>query len=140
MKEKPIIVLFLVFFDVNSRLQVPEKYIHMGNMYDVKDLTYYLEELKLNFDSDIEGALERYLLEKREELRNSEDNICEEIYKIFSDIENDLKLIFDDETTVLSFDDFNNRVLIIQKMKISLLDLMSYLLVLNQFLKYTLIF
>lgn len=92
----------------------------MGNMYDVKDLTYYLEELKLNFDSDIEGALERYLLEKREELRNSEDNICEEIYKIFSDIENDLKLIFDDETTVLSFDDFNNRVLIIQKMKISL--------------------
>ncbi len=103
------------FFDVNSRLQVPEKYIHMGNMYDVKDLTYYLEELKLNFDSDIEGALERYLLEKREELRNSEDNICEEIYKIFSDIENDLKLIFDDETTVLSFDDFNNRVLIIQK-------------------------
>ena len=66
-------------------------------------------------DSDVEGALERYLIEKREEMRNSEDAISEKYYKIFEDIEKDLKLIFDDKTTSLSFDDFNNRVLVLQK-------------------------
>jgi len=103
------------FFDVNSRLQIPEKILHMGNMYDIKDLSYYVQQLRSNLDSDVEGALERYLLEKREEMRNSEDDISEKYYSIFSDIENDLKLIFDDETTTLSFDDFNNRVLVLQK-------------------------
>lgn len=103
------------FFDVNSKLQVPEKILRMGNMYDVRDLAYYIKELDLNFDSDIEGAFERYLLEKRDELQNADDYICEEIYNTFNDIEKDLKLIFDDETTTLSFDDFNKRVLILQR-------------------------
>lgn len=102
------------FFDVN-RLQPPEKILKMGSYYDIKNLDYYLDILKKNMDSDVEGALERYLIEKREEMRNSEDAISEKYYKIFEDIEKDLKLIFDDKTTSLSFDDFNNRVLVLQK-------------------------
>lgn len=102
------------FFDVN-RLQLPEKVLKMGSDYDLKNLDYYLDILRKNMDSDVEGALERYLIEKREEMRDSEDAISEKYYKIFEDIEKDLKLIFDDETTSLSFDDFNNRVLVLQK-------------------------
>lgn len=104
------------FFDVN-RLHIPEKVIQMGSYYDIKKLDYYLDILKEDIDSDIEGALERYLLEKREEMRNADDDVSEKYYKIFEDIENDLKLIFDDETTSLSFDDFNERVLVLQKWK-----------------------
>ncbi|WP_010113080.1 AAA family ATPase [Acinetobacter sp. P8-3-8] len=102
------------FFDVN-RLQLPEKALKMGSYYDIKNLAYYLDILRKNIDSDVEGALERYLIEKREEMRDSEDAVSEKYYKIFEDIEKDLKLIFDDETTSLSFDDFNNRVLVLQK-------------------------
>lgn len=95
-----------------SRLYTPETYREMGSHYDICDLKYYKDKALDLFDHDLEGSFERYIIEER---KNSLTTTYKNKYeKWLLNVESDLKFIFENETTKLSFDDRNNRVLIIQ--------------------------
>lgn len=99
-------------FFTASRLYFPEAYRAMGSHYDICDLKYYKDKALDLFDHDLEGSFERYIIEER---KNSLTTSHKKKYeKWLLNVESDLRFIFENETTRLSFDDKNNRVLIIQ--------------------------
>ncbi|NLP55900.1 AAA family ATPase [Acinetobacter baumannii] len=95
-----------------SRLYSPESYLTMGKSYNICDVKYYKDKALNLFDHDLEASFERYIIEERKNLLNTSQRNKHE--KWLHKVENDLKFIFENNTTQLSFDDKNDRVLIVQ--------------------------
>lgn len=95
-----------------SRLYSSESYLTMGKSYNICDVKYYKDKALNLFDHDLEASFERYIIEERKKLLNTLQRNKHE--KWLNKVENDLKFIFENNTTQLSFDDKNDRVLIVQ--------------------------
>ena len=107
LKKSAVCLLFTA-----SRLYFPETHLTMGNYYSICDIKYYKDKALNLFDHELEGSFERYIIEERKNLLNSSQRNKHK--KWLNKVENDLKFIFENNTTQLSFDDKNDRVLIIQ--------------------------
>jgi predicted ATP-binding protein involved in virulence len=107
LKKSAVCLLFTA-----SRLYFPETHLTMGNYYNICDIEYYKDKALDLFDHDLEGSFERYIIEERKNLLNSSQSNKHK--KWLNKVENDLRFIFENNTIQLSFDDKNDRVLIIQ--------------------------